>query len=324
MKLTTYTSLRRHSLFAAALAAATLGVASAAAQSTPNSNASPTYTPGRSPATQQSEELRASASEPAAAQTNQGTYGGTTNPVPGRNTIPTHPDATDYSTSNNPAAKAADPALTAEDSLTPTGRTTVSGEKLGWLERRWITKTADAGTTEVELAELATEQATNPDVKKYAQMLVDDHTKVNDELKSIASAKGVTLDTEDLGSDRAYKRLSKKTDMDFDREFVEHMIDSHEDSIKRFEKASADSKDADIRAFAAKHVDHLRTHLAKAETLRTTIMPTGRVDTDLPDTTGRALDNSDPSGRSLNNSDPSTRANPDTTPSTPVPPTPTP
>lgn len=302
MKLTTYTSLRRHSLFAAALAAATLGAA-AFAQSTEPS----TYTPGRSPATQQSEALRSSAAP--AAQTNQGTYGGTTNPIPGRDTIPTHPDATDYSTSNNPAAKAADPAVTAE-TLTPTGRTTVSTEKLGWMERRWITKTADAGTTEVELAELATEQATNPDVKKYAQMLVDDHTKVNDELKGIATAKGVTLESEDLGSDRAYKRLSKKTDMDFDREFVEHMIDSHEDSIKRFEKASADSKDADIRAFAAKHVDHLRGHLAKAETLRATIVPTGRVNTDQADTTSRALDNSDTSTRA-----------PD---ATPVPPTPTP
>lgn len=320
MKFTTYTSLRQHSLFAAALAAATLGTAAALAQSTPNSNSSPTYTPGRSPAAQQSEDLRANAAP--AAQTNQGTYGGTTNPVPGRDTIPTHPDATDYSTSNNPAAKATDPAQTAE-TLTPTGRMTVSSEKLGWMERRWITKTADAGTTEVELAELATEQATNPDVKKYAQMLVDAHTKVNDELKGIATAKGVTLETDDLGSDRAYKRLSKKTDMEFDREFVEHMIDSHEDSIKRFEKASADAKDADLRAFAAKHVDHLREHLAKAETLRTTIMPTGRVDTDIPDTTGRALDNSDTSGRSLNNSDTSTR-NRDTTPITPVPPTPTP
>lgn len=320
MKLTTYTSLRRHSLFAAAFAAATLGAASAAAQSAPSTSS--TYTPGRGPAVQQSEDLRSSAAP--AAQTNQGTYGGTTNPIPGRDTIPTHPDATDYSTSKNPAAKAADPAVTAE-TLTPTGRMTVSSEKLGWMERRWITKTADAGTTEVELAQLATEQATNPDVKKYAQMLVDAHTKVNDELKGIASAKGLKLESEDLGSDRAYKRLSKKTDMDFDREFVEHMIDSHEDSIKRFEKASADAKDTDIRAFAAKHVDHLREHLAKAETLRTTIMPTGRVDTDRlnTDTTSPALDNTDASGRSPNNNSEPSKRNPDTAPA-PIPPTPTP
>ncbi len=317
MKLTTYTSLRQHTLFAAALAAASIG-ATAFAQSTPNSNASPTYTPGRSPAAQQSEDLRSSAAP--AAQTSQGTYGGTANPIPGRDTIPTHPDATDYSTSNNPAGKGVDQTLnpTAE-TLSPTGRTMA---KAGWMERRWITKTADSGTTEIELAELATEQATNPDVKKYAQLLVEAHGKMNDELKGIASAKGVALETEDLGSDRAHKRLSKMTDMDFDREFVEHMVDSHEDSIKRFEKASADSKDPEIRAFAAKHLDHLREHLAKAETLRTTIMPTGRIDTDIPDTTGRALDNTDPSGRSLNNSDTSAR-NPDTTPA-PVLPTPTP
>ncbi|HEY1111151.1 MAG TPA: hypothetical protein VGE76_21015, partial [Opitutaceae bacterium] len=59
MKLTTYTSLRRHSLFAAAFAAATLGAASAAAQSAPSTSS--TYTPGRGPAVQQSEDLRSSA-----------------------------------------------------------------------------------------------------------------------------------------------------------------------------------------------------------------------------------------------------------------------
>ncbi|MES2692624.1 MAG: DUF4142 domain-containing protein [Verrucomicrobiota bacterium] len=274
MKLTTYTSLRRNALFAAALAAATLDAASAVAQTTPSSEPAP----GRASTVQTPTDAQRAA--PAATQSDTGTYGGTTNPVPGRNTTPTHPDATDYSTSKNPAATGADPALT------PTGRETTSN-KLSWLERRWVTKVADSGTSEVELAELATEQATNPDVKKYAQMLVDAHTKLNEELKSLASLKGVKLDTEDLGSERAFKRLSKKTDMEFDREFVEHMIDGHESTIKLFEKASTDAKDADLRAFAAKHVESLRTHLQEAETLRTTIMPTGRTE----DATKRALDN---------------------------------
>lgn len=165
---------------------------------------------------------------------------------------------------------------TAGGATTMTGRDSRSSGKLGWMEKRFVTKAADAGMTEMHLAKLATERATNPEVKSYAQMLVDDHQKVADELKTLASQKNVTLDADDLGSDRAHKRLSKKTGMDFDQEFVDHMVDMHESDVKMFEKAAEDAKDQDLRSFAAKHVGALRQHLQQAQSLRSSIMPTGR------------------------------------------------
>lgn len=159
---------------------------------------------------------------------------------------------------------------------TMTGRDSRSSGKLGWMEKRFVTKAADSGMTEMNLAKLATERATNPEVKSYAQMLVDDHKKVADDLKTLASQKNVTLDEEDLGSDRAHKRLSKKTGMEFDQEFVEHMVDLHESDVKMFEKAAEDAKDQELRSFASRHVGALRQHLQQAQSLRSSIMPTGR------------------------------------------------
>lgn len=164
-----------------------------------------------------------------------------------------------------------------------TGSMNSSGGKLGFMDKRFVTKAADGGQAEVQIAQLAAQQATNPEVKSFAQKLVNDHTAVNQELMSLASSKGVALDKDD-GQDRFYKRLSKKTGADFDREFVEHMIDDHEKDIKMFEKASNDAKDSDIRSFASKHVGHLREHLTQAQGLRASVMPTGRED----DTSGRA------------------------------------
>lgn len=152
-----------------------------------------------------------------------------------------------------------------------------SNAKLGWGDRRFVTKAADSGMSEVQLAQLAAQKATNPEVKSFAQKLVDDHSKVNSELMSIASTKNVKIDKDD-GKDRAYKRLDGKSGSDFDQEFVEHMIDEHEKDVKLFEKAANDAKDSEVRAFAAKHVDHLRQHLQTAQGLRQTIMPTGRTD----------------------------------------------
>jgi putative membrane protein len=156
-----------------------------------------------------------------------------------------------------------------------TGRDSSSSGKLSWGDRRFVTKAADGGQAEVQTAQLAAQRATNPEVKTFAQKLVDDHTKVNSELMTIASQKNVKIDTDD-DKDRAYNRLNKKSGSEFDQEFVEHMIDEHEKDIKMFEKAASDAKDPEIRAFASKHVGHLREHLQTAQGLRQSVMPTGR------------------------------------------------
>ena len=174
-----------------------------------------------------------------------------------------------------------------------TTSTTTGRDKLSWGDRRFVTKAADGGQAEVQLAELAAQRAMNPEVKSFAQKLVDDHTKVNSELMSLASQKNVKVDVDD-DKDRAYNRLNKKSGSEFDQEFVEHMIDEHEKDVKMFEKAASDAKDPEVRAFASKHVTDLREHLQQAQSLRQSVMPTGRTDSSsgrsTPDgTTGTGL-----------------------------------
>jgi putative membrane protein len=168
--------------------------------------------------------------------------------------------------------------MTGRDTTSTTSGTSSYGsdnKKLGFMDRRFVTKAADDGMAELNIAQLAAQRATNPDVKSFAQKLVDDHSKVNSELMSLDSQKNVKIDKDD-GKDRAYKRLSNKSGNDFDQEFVEHMIDEHEKDIKLFEKAAQDAKDSDVKNFAAKHVDHLRMHLQQAQSLRSSTMATGR------------------------------------------------
>jgi putative membrane protein len=156
-------------------------------------------------------------------------------------------------------------------------------DKLSWGDRRFVNKAADDGQSELQIAQLAAQRATNAEVRSFAQKLVDDHTKVNSELMALASQESVDIDTDD-DKDRAYKRLNKKSGMEFDQEFVEHMIDEHEKDIKMFEKASSDAKDAEVRSFASRHVGSLREHLHQAQNLRQTLTPTGRMN----DASGRS------------------------------------
>jgi putative membrane protein len=123
----------------------------------------------------------------------------------------------------------------------------------------WV-DAAQGGMAEVELAKLAQQKSQNAEVKKFAQMMITDHSKANDELKSIAAKKNITLPT-DIGSHKStLDELSKLSGAEFDKEYVEAMVDDHEEDVEMFESKSS-SSDADIKSFASKTLPTLKKHL---------------------------------------------------------------
>jgi predicted outer membrane protein len=66
-------------------------------------------------------------------------------------------------------------------------------------DRRFVTEAAEAGQAEIAHSQLALQRATNEDVKRFAQRMVDDHTKTNQELMQLASSKGITLPQGTMG-----------------------------------------------------------------------------------------------------------------------------
>jgi putative membrane protein len=121
----------------------------------------------------------------------------------------------------------------------------------------------------VKMGQLALGKTANADVKKFAQMMVDDHGKANTELKTIADTKGVKLATEPtMVAKGKEKMIDAKSGADFDKAFAESMVTNHKKAVEAFEKASNESKDAEVKAFAAKTLPTLRNHLAEAEALK--------------------------------------------------------
>jgi len=100
-------------------------------------------------------------------------------------------------------------------------------------------------------------------------MLVDQHTKANDELTQLANAKGVELPA---APPRAMRReidqLGKKSGDEFDKEFIKTAVKDHKKDIKEFEKATKDLKDPEVKAWATKTLPVLKEHLAQAEKLQ--------------------------------------------------------
>jgi putative membrane protein len=142
-------------------------------------------------------------------------------------------------------------------------------DKLARGDRKFIEEAAEHGMAEVQIAQLAASKATNPDVKALATTLVNDHTNANNELVQLANSKNVELPAAPpRGKRKEIESMAKLTGNDFDRRFVREVgIKDHEKDIKKFEKASENVKDPELKAWVEKTLPKLREHLAQAQKL---------------------------------------------------------
>ena len=130
----------------------------------------------------------------------------------------------------------------------------------------FMTKAAQCGMAEVEMGRIAVKNASNDQVKQFGQRMIDDHTKANDQLKSLAGKKNVTLPTDvDAKQKAGIDRLSKLNGAAFDREYMMMMVKDHKEDVAEFEKASKNESDPDVKAFASNTLPTLQEHLRMAE-----------------------------------------------------------
>ena len=135
----------------------------------------------------------------------------------------------------------------------------------------FMMKAAQSDMLEIMSSQAALQKSSNDEVKRFAQMMIDDHTKTSEELKTIAASKNVTLPT--TVSSKQQSMLDKlnraAAGMEFDREYMKMQVKAHEDAVKMFQKQANDNdaENADAKAFAAKNLPALQSHLTMARTM---------------------------------------------------------
>jgi putative membrane protein len=127
-------------------------------------------------------------------------------------------------------------------------------------------KAADGGMLEVRLGKLAQDKAVNPRVKEFGAMMVRDHSKAGDELKTIAGNKNITL-PDSVGNDHQehIRDMEKLSGKDFDKHYMDMMVSGHKDNIDMFEKAANSLSDPDLKTFASNTLPTLRVHQDSAK-----------------------------------------------------------
>jgi len=126
---------------------------------------------------------------------------------------------------------------------------------------------------EIQVSENAALNASDAEVKKIAAMMIQAHTKMNFDVQTLANSKGITLPTT-LTEDqtKCIQKITDKTGLDYDREYISDLKDKHEKTLKMLEKVSEKCDDAEIKNWATSSIPEVQHHLnmvnATHETLK--------------------------------------------------------
>jgi putative membrane protein len=134
----------------------------------------------------------------------------------------------------------------------------------------FVTQAAVSDMFEIESSKLAQQKA-DAESKKFAAKMVTDHTKTSTELKALVQG-GKVKATLPKEMDSAHKskldKLKGLSGADFDKEYDEMQRAAHKDAVSLFERYAKSGENAELKAFAAKHLPHLQEHLKLAEGLK--------------------------------------------------------
>ena len=141
----------------------------------------------------------------------------------------------------------------AKAETTPTGE----GSSLSAKDKAFMRKAAKGGMMEVAMGKVAEQNAQSEDVKSFGKRMVTDHGKANDELKSIASKKGIQLPSKEPSG----KWTSDKAYMDM-------MVKDHEKDLAEFKEEASNGSDADVKKFADDTAKVVQEHLDLAKEIQ--------------------------------------------------------
>jgi putative membrane protein len=146
-------------------------------------------------------------------------------------------------------------------------------------------KASASDAFEVLSSKIALTHATNPDIKSFAQMMIEDHTKSTKKLVAIggismASLKtkmkpghdGKYVDNDLLGSNAAeLNSLDSKSNADFNKTYIDDQVKGHEDAVSLLEDYAKNGDNAKLKSFAHDILPTVKEHLAKAKEIQKAI-----------------------------------------------------
>jgi len=148
------------------------------------------------------------------------------------------------------------------------------GSAFAATDNDFVDNAAAGGIAEIETSRLALEKSQSADIKAFANMMITDHGKANDELATIAKANDIEVPDTTTLVKQAKEKILEVRDESFDAAYANNQVKAHEETIELFKKQANTVTDdkvkgaTELKAFAQKMLPALENHLAAAKELQ--------------------------------------------------------
>jgi putative membrane protein len=130
------------------------------------------------------------------------------------------------------------------------------------MDKTFVKNALQGGMAEVQLGQLALQKSSNDDVKQFAQRMVDDHTKLGDEMKQVAQQMSVKIPDAPSGKDKSTMAKLQALNGDaFDKAYIKDMVKDHEKDQKEFKQEAANATNPALKQVATQGEQVISEHL---------------------------------------------------------------
>src|SRR5262249_12251976 len=138
----------------------------------------------------------------------------------------------------------------------------VAGRATAVNDALFAAAAADSGLSEVTLSQLGAQRATDPELRRVSEKMVEEHTRMNAELTQLAAREGMRIPAAvDVRSAFCAQSLAGLSGEEFDRCYAKAQLVAHMDALAMFEAEAERGAGPNIKALAAKGVPHIKEHL---------------------------------------------------------------
>jgi putative membrane protein len=132
----------------------------------------------------------------------------------------------------------------------------------GLRDRTFLRQAAEGGLAEVQFGKLAAEKGASDDVRSFGQKMVDDHTRLNQQLVPIADSMGVTVPKHLNKEHQAeYEKLSALSGDTFDKQYIALMVKDHHADLRDFRNQANSTTDPALRQALADGANVIHDHM---------------------------------------------------------------
>jgi putative membrane protein len=141
-------------------------------------------------------------------------------------------------------------------------------KRINETDKSFMINAAYANRAEIDAGQLAVSRSSDDSVKKFGQMMIDEHTTALNELENIADDRDVNLpDSVDAEHRQLKQQLMSMSGYEFDSAYIQSQIKDHQKAISLFESENSNGKEQQVKNYASKYLPHIRMHLEKANSI---------------------------------------------------------